>query len=78
MRVREILASEEQSHPLTLLIRHLRSVIASDSDPYLLAGALIEGVATTIAQKLPHVRHGEVSVESIRLLRDRMRSHGLI
>ena len=78
LRVRALLAAEEQTHPLTSLIRHLRNVIASDTDPYLLAGALIEGVAATIARKMPHERHGEVSVESIRLLRDRMRGHRLI
>ena len=78
LRVRMLLAAEEQSNPLTMLIRHLRSVIASDTDPYLLAGALVEGIATTIAQKIPHELHGEISVEAVRLLRDRMRSYGLI
>jgi PAS domain S-box-containing protein len=78
LRVKALLAAEEQSDPLMILIRHLRHVIASDTDPYLLAGALVEGIAATIAQKIPHERHGAVSVESIRLLRDRMRSHRLI
>lgn len=78
LRVKALLAAEEQSSPLTSLIRHVRSVIASDTDPYHLAGALIEGVAATIAERIPHERHGEVSVESVRLLRDRMRGHGLI
>ena len=78
VRVRALLAAGEQSHPLTDLIGHLHDVIASDTDPYLLAGALIEGVATTIAQKIPPELHGTVSVDSVRLLRDRMRSHGLI
>jgi PAS domain S-box-containing protein len=78
VQIKSLLAVEEQSNPLTMLIRHLRSVVASDTDPYLLAGALIEGVAITIAEKIPHERHGEVSVEAVRLLRDRMRGHGLI
>jgi PAS domain S-box-containing protein len=78
LRLSALLAADEQSNPLTMLMRHLRSAIASDTDPYLLAGALVEGVATTIAKKIPHERHGDVSVELVRLLRDRMRGHGLI
>jgi PAS domain-containing protein len=78
LRVRALVAAEEQSDRLTVLMRHLRGVIASDTDPYLLAGALVEGIAITIAKKIPHERHGEVSVESVRLLRDRMHGHGLI
>ncbi len=78
LRVRALVGAEEQSNPLTMLIRHLRSVIASDTDPYLLVGAMIEGIATTIAQKISHELQGEVSVESVRLLRDRMRGHVLI
>ena len=78
LRVKALLAAEEQTSPLTILIRPVRSAIASDTDPYLLAGALIEGVAATIANGIPHERQEEVSVESVRLLRDRMRGHGLI
>jgi PAS domain-containing protein len=77
-RERALLAAQEQSQPLTVLISSLREVIASNADAYLLAGALVEGIATIIAQKIAPEMHGEVSVETVRLLRDRLHSHGLI
>jgi hypothetical protein len=37
-------------------------VIASDADHYLLAGWLVEGIAATIAAKIPPERQGDASV----------------
>ncbi len=67
-----------QSDPLTILLELLRRTIASDADPYLLVGSLVEGIASAIALKISREEHGEIAVETVRLLRDRMRSHGLI
>ncbi len=67
-----------QSDPLTILLDLLRRTIASDADPYLLVGSLVEGIASAIVQKISHEQHGEIAVETVRLLRDRMHSHGLI
>jgi hypothetical protein len=68
----------EQPDPLAVLIALLKMVIVSDADPYLLAGALVEGIAATIAAKIPPERQGHVSVETMRLLRDRFKVAGSI
>jgi hypothetical protein len=64
--------------PLAILVALLKLVMVSDADPYLLAGALAEGIAATIAKKIPAARQGEVAVATVRLLRDRLQAHGAI
>ena len=77
--IRDIEAkAAEQPDPLVVLITLLKMVIASDADPYLLAGALVEDIAATIAAKIPPERQGDVSVETMRLLRDRFKVTGTI
>jgi hypothetical protein len=71
-------ATASQRDLLKLLITALNVVIASDADPYLVSAALIEGLATTVTQKLPDAKRGELSVKVVRLLRDRLRLHGAI
>jgi hypothetical protein len=56
----------------------MRMVIRSDADTYLLNGALIEGVATTIMQRIPAVRREEVSRQVMRVLHNRLRVKGAI
>ena len=68
-------AAANHADPIAVLVTVLRAVIQSDADPYLLSGVLLEGVATTIATRLPPERQGEMSVATVRLLRDRL--HGL-
>jgi hypothetical protein len=67
-----------QSDPLTILPDLLRRIIASDADPNWLVRSLVEGIASAVVAKIPPEQHGEFAVETVRLLRDRMRSHGLI
>lgn len=64
--------------PVSALVEFIKVVIVSEADPYLLAGAMLEGVAATIAQKVPAERRGTVAVEAVRLLRDRLRAWGAI
>ena len=64
--------------PLAILIAMLKMVVASDADPYLLAGALVEGIAATISARIPPERQAEVAVETVRLLRDRLETRGAI
>jgi hypothetical protein len=56
----------------------LKTVVASDADPYPLAGAPVEGIAATISARIPPERQGQVAVETVRLLRDRLRARGAI
>jgi hypothetical protein len=77
--IRQIEAqATEFPDPLAILIAMLKLVIASDTDPYLLAGALVEGIAATISARIPRERQGEVVVETVRLLRDRLETRGAI
>ena len=62
-------AATSQPDMLNMLITTLNVVIASAADPYLVSAALIEGLATTVAQKGPDEKQGEVSVAVMRLLR---------
>ena len=55
----------------------IKAAIAGHADLHQLAGALIEGIATTVAV-LPVEQQGETAVETVRLLRDRFRAHGAI
>ncbi len=71
-------AAAAQPNILTVLIDALNTVIPSAADPYLLSATLIEGVACTVVQKIPLAKQGQVSVEVVRLLRDRLRAHGAI
>jgi hypothetical protein len=67
-----------QHRPLDATIAMIRLAIATGSDPYLLVGSLIEGIGVAIVAQIPQERQGEVAVEAVRLLRDRMRAHGVI
>jgi hypothetical protein len=68
----------DQTDPLAVLVMLMRMVIRSDADPYLLNGALIEGVATTIMQRIPEERREAVSHQVMRVLHDRLRDKGAI
>jgi hypothetical protein len=71
-------AAADQTDPLAVLVMLMQMVIRSDADPYLLNGALIEGVATTIMQRIPAERREDVSRQAMRVLHDRLRTKGAI
>ena len=68
----------EKPDTVAILVGVLKLVIASEADPYLLSGALIEGIASTIVQRIPEERRGEVGFEAVRLLRDRLHAYGIV
>jgi hypothetical protein len=49
-----------------------------DVDPYVLAGALIEAIAVTVATYVPPECRGETAVDCLRMLRDRLRANRAI
>ena len=71
-------AAADQTDPLAVLVMLMQIVIRSDADPYLLNGALIEGIAMTIMQRIPAERREEVSRQVMRVLHDRLRAKGAI
>jgi hypothetical protein len=77
--IREVEArAAEKPDTVAIMVGVLKLVIASDADPYLLSGALVEGIASTIVQRIPDEKRGEVGVEAVRLLRDRLRAYGIV
>jgi hypothetical protein len=71
-------AADKQIDPLLVLQMLLKLTISSEADPYLLMGMLLEATAETIVQRIPAEKRGEVSIDVMRLLRDRLRERGLI
>ena len=67
-----------RSNSLAVLVMLMRMVIRSDADPYLLTGALIEAITTTVMQRIPAEKREEVSLQTERLLHDRLREKGAI
>ena len=67
-------------HPdkLGALVAALKAISSSDVDPYLLSGVLIETITVTVIERVPPEKHGEVSVDIVRLLRDRLHAYGMI
>jgi hypothetical protein len=77
--IREVEArAAEKPDTVAIMVGVLKLVIASDADPYLLSGALVEGIASTILQRIPDEKRGEVGVEAVRLLRDRLHAYGIV
>jgi hypothetical protein len=70
--------ASDSPNPLAILVSLIKMAIASDADPYMLAGALIEGITATVAQKIPAERQGDVAGECVRLLRGRLAAGGAI
>jgi hypothetical protein len=68
----------ERPDTVAILVGVLKLVIASEADPYLLSGAMIEGIASTILQRIPDEKRGEVGLEAVRLLRDRLHAYGIV
>ena len=62
-------AAVEQTDPLAVLVMLMRMVIRN---PYLLNGALIEAIASTVMQRIPAERREAVSHQVMRVLHDRL------
>jgi hypothetical protein len=70
-------AATKEGDLVANLVALLQSIIRSEADPYLLAGVLAEIIAAIVAQRVPVKRQAEVSRQMVRVLRDRLRAHGL-
>jgi hypothetical protein len=67
-----------QPRPLDTTMSMIKLAIATDSDPYLLVGSLIEGMTIAIAVQVPPARQNEVAAAAWQLLRDRLRAYNLL
>lgn len=66
-------AAAEQPDLIGSLAKGVKAAVASDADPYLLIGTLIEGITYTLAS-IPQDRQPETARASIGLLFDRLRA----
>ena len=68
----------DEPDTLALMVALIKLVIRSEVDPYLLSGVLIEGIANTLARRIPEDRKREVAAQAIRLLHERLQASGAI
>jgi hypothetical protein len=57
----QAVAAAKEDDLVAFLAVLLRLLVWTEADPHLLAGALAEGVAATIAERIPAERQGEAS-----------------
>jgi hypothetical protein len=70
-------AAAEQPDLISLLADKIKAAVASDADPYLLMGTLIEGITHTLSS-IPLERQSDTATAAISLLHDRLRAEGLL
>jgi hypothetical protein len=70
--------TEIERDSLSAMMALIRLAVSDDTDPYLLAGTLVEGIAATLQWKIPEAQQREVAVETLRLLMLRFEERGLI
>lgn len=63
---------------LLLLAQAIKAVIEIHDDPHALAGALIEGVVSTIALRIPEAERTQVAAAAVGLLVNRLREARLL
>jgi hypothetical protein len=61
--------------PTSLLAHVIRLTVMTDADPYLILGVLVEGVAHTVATRIPDEGGGEIGREVSNLLVERLKAH---
>jgi hypothetical protein len=70
-------AAAASPDPTSLLAHVIRLVVKTDADPYLILGVLVEGVAHSLATRIPDERRGEIGKEVSHLLAERFKAHGI-
>jgi hypothetical protein len=56
----------------------IKAAVASEADPYLVMGLMLEGIATAISGQIPLEQQREIAMAAIHLLMDRLAARGLI
>lgn len=74
-RVKRIAA--ERPDPTQILAEMITMIGASDVDPYVILGVLVEGAVQTVAQHVPAERQAEAAAALRELLGERLNAHGL-
>ena len=74
----EAMAAPEPENALAGLASGITSAIQSGSDPYEMAGLLVEAIAATIAARVPPEQQPEIAQTVIALLRERLSARDAI
>lgn len=61
------------SNPLIDLAHQIRSLAASEVDPYLLVGVLLEGMVHTVSNRIPTDRQPDTVLATLMMLQQRMK-----
>ena len=69
--------ANREPNPIRSLITAVRSTAASNADPYLVIGSLLEGTVQTICTRIPSQRMNETAEAVMQLLKDRLQAHGI-
>jgi hypothetical protein len=70
-------AAECEPNPARCLVTTIRATVASNADPYLVIGILLEGAVHTVCSRIPHMRRQDTANALLRLLKDRLEANGL-
>ena len=70
-------AAASVADPLRALADIIRMFAASEADPYVLMGVLIEGVVHTLRATIPDERHQNCGPALVKILIDRLQANGI-
>jgi hypothetical protein len=65
-------AAEATPCPLNELIGSIKTTLASEADPYLLVGVLLEGIVQVLAKRVPTERKPATEVAAMLMLQQRL------
>ena len=71
-------AAEQKRDPVESLVRAIKQTVAGNADPYLVAGALLEGAVHAIFTRIPKERLDDTAEAAIQLLKDRLQANVLL
>ncbi len=77
--IRDIVSNTRaRSAHVELLVAVTQLVNASGADPCVVVGSLIEGIVTTVAERVPPVERADIAISAVCLLRDRLMERSAI
>jgi hypothetical protein len=74
-RVQRVAA--DRPDPTHILAEVISMIGASEADPYVVLGVLVEGAAHVVAHHIPAERQAATTAELMQLLKLRLKAHGL-
>jgi hypothetical protein len=69
--------AKDRPDPTHILAEVISMIGASEADPYVVLGVLLEGAAHMVAQHIPPERQADTAAEVVQLLQLRLKAHGL-